>query len=189
MSAADTPARPMPNSYWVVPGSLAAGEYPGAKNPVEAAAKLGTLLKVGIDHFIDLTEAGERALSGPLADYSRILQEEARRRGLVVGWERHPIRDLSVPSIPEQMDVILDAIDEALADGRAVFVHCLGGVGRTGTVVGCWLVRHGSAGDDSLVRVNELFQGMEKSYRVRRSPETTEQQAYVRNWTEPSERA
>ena len=185
MSAADPDARPMPNSYWVIPDSFAAGEYPGAKNPDETAAKLGALLEAGIDHFIDLTEAGERAYSGPLAAYSDILDEEARRRGLTIGWERHPIRDMDVPNSPESMIEILNAIDSALDDGRTVFVHCLGGVGRTGTVVGCWLARHGSVGDDSLERVNELFQGMEKSYRIRRSPETSRQQAYVRNWIEP----
>ncbi len=32
----------------------------------------------------------------------------------------------------------------AVANG-AVYVHCWGGVGRTGTVVGCWLLRHGYA--------------------------------------------
>lgn len=34
----------------------------------------------------------------------------------------------------------------ALAAGQTVYVHCYGGIGRTGTVVGCWLVRHGLSG-------------------------------------------
>ena len=40
MTTADIGDRPIPNSYWVVRGRLAAGEYPGSKDPVEAAEKM-----------------------------------------------------------------------------------------------------------------------------------------------------
>ena len=186
MSAASNPRRPIPNSYWVVPGRFAAGEYPGAKDPVEAATKLGTLLDAEIDHFIDLTEEEEPTPLGPLAAYSEIAHEQARRRGLTVEWERCPIRDEGIPRSSEQTAGILDAIDTALGDGKTVYVHCWGGIGRTGTVVGCWLVRHGYTGDGALDRVGELFEGMEKAPYRSGSPETAEQEAYVRNWAEPS---
>ena len=92
----------------------------------------------------------------------------------------------SVPRSPEEMTAILDAIDVALDDGKTVYVHCYGGIGRTGTAVGCWLVRHGSSGNEALYRVGELFEGMAKAPYRSGSPETCEQEAYVRNWTEPS---
>ncbi len=47
----------------------------------------------------------------------------------------------------------LDAIDEEIARGGVVFVHCWAGCGRTGVVVGCWLVRHGSDPHDALARI------------------------------------
>ena len=171
---------PLPNSYWVRRGRFAAGEYPGQKNPGEAARKLETLLSAGIDHFIDLTEPGE------LVPYAGIVEEEARRLGLTVGYERHPIRDVSVPRCPQQMAGILDAIDAAMGDGKTVYLHCWGGVGRTGTVVGCWLVRHGRTGDAALSEIAEWWQGVEKAYRSPISPETDEQRKYVRDWTEPA---
>ena len=182
MSTADGPRRPIPNSYWVIPGSFAAGEYPGAKNPDEAAKKLGTLFDAGIDHFIDLTDAGEYGL----LPYSGIAEQEASRRGPVVRSERHPIHDMCIPSSPAHMVSILDAIDAAMDYGKTVYVHCWGGVGRTGTVVGCWLVRHGRTGDEALDRVGELFDGMEKSPRFGSSPQTPQQIAFVRDWAEPS---
>ena len=127
----DEENRPIPNSYWVIPRRLAAGEYPGAVDPIEAARKLRTLLRAGISHFIDLTEPGV------LLPYAEIAKGKARHLGLTAGYERYPIIDLSVPRCPQQMSKILDAIDAAMRDGKTVYVHCLGGVGRTGTVIGC----------------------------------------------------
>ncbi len=183
---ADNKHPPLPNSYWVKPGRFAAGEYPGAKEPELAATKLKTLLDTGINHFIDLTEPGEPTPSGELRPYTEIAQEQARSLGRTVVCERHPVIDASVPSSPEQMAGILDAIDAALADGKAVYVHCWGGVGRTGTVVGCWLVRHGYKGDAALCQIAEWWREVEKFYWSPNSPETRKQRAYVRNWAEPS---
>ena len=181
MPASNIPDRPSKNSYWVIPGRFAAGEYPGAWRHAEAPAKLKSLLDAGIDHFIDLTQAAE------LFPYSEIAQEQARQFGRNVEWERHPIIDASVPRSPEQMAAILDAIDGAMSDGKTVYVHCWGGVGRTGTVVGCWLVRHGHTGDEALRQIAEWWRGVEKVRWHPRSPETHQQREYVRNWVEPAE--
>ena len=174
--------RPSPNSYWVVPGHFAAGEYPGAIESHEASRKVRSLLGAGIDYFIDLTEPGE------LLPFSEIAEDEARRLDVIVGHERQPITDLSVPHSPEQMSRILDAIDGAMDNGKTVYLHCWGGVGRTGTVVGCWLVRHGRTGDSALSQIAEWWNGMSEAKLANHpcSPETFQQCEYVRNWTEPS---
>ena len=65
-------------------------------------------------------------------------------------------------------------------------MHCGGGVGSTGTVVGCWLARYGMTGGDALAQMAHWWQGMEKAYRRSRSPQTEQQRAYVRDWAEPS---
>lgn len=174
--------RPIPNSYWVIPRSLAAGEYPGAKDPIDAASKVRTLLCAGITHFIDLTEAGE------LVAYAEIVKEQATNLGISAGYERHPIIDVSVPRYPRQMSRILDSIDHAMRHGKIVYVHCWGGVGRTGTVVGCWLVRHGCTGEEALRQIAKWWRGVEKAYRLPISPETPEQHEYVREWTELSKK-
>ena len=61
-------------------------------------------------------------------------------------------------------------------------MHCYGGIGRTGTVVGCWLIEQGAAGDDPIATIAEL----RANIRFRRpSPETREQIAFVRDWPAP----
>ena len=180
MGTVNEAIRPIPNSYWVIQGQFAAGECPGAVDSGAAASKIKALLAAGIDCFVDLTEEGE------LLPYRSIVDEEARRLGRNVEWTRYPIVDVSVPRSPGEMAGILDAIDSALAGGRNVYVHCWGGVGRTGTVVGCWLVRHGRNGDVALAELGELWRGVEKICYRPVSPETREQREYVRQWTEPS---
>lgn len=180
MSLTSSHKPPLPNSYWVVPNRFVAGEYPGAKEREEAAAKLKALLDAGVDYFIDLTQPGE------LIPYAEVVEREAYHLGLSAGYERHPIDDMSVPCSTERMADILDAIDAAMSDGKTIYVHCWGGVGRTGTVVGCWLVRHGDTGEAALDRIAERWRGVEKAWRISDSPETSEQREYVRDWTEPS---
>ena len=179
----NTPDRPIPNSYWVQPGRFAAGEYPGAPDRSSAVAKLRDLLEAGIDHFIDLTEAEE-----PLEPYDQIAKEEARLMGKEVKWERHSIVDVSIPKSPEQMTGILDAVDAAMDSGDTVYLHCWGGIGRTGTVIGCWLVRHGLTGEEALAQVAQWWSGMAKAYWGGSSPETHEQREYVRGWRESMNR-
>ena len=82
------------------------------------------------------------------------------------------------------MAVLLDALDADLASGHKVYLHCWGGIGRTGTTVGCWLVRHGLTGEQALVRLNELYQTAEQSRIFPRSPETDAQVAFILGWGE-----
>ena len=87
-----------------------------------------------------------------------------------------PIKDLGVPSKPHLL-AILDLIDRCVAEASPVYVHCWGGVGRTGTVVGCWLSRNGCAGQAALDRIAELRAGTPDGFK--RSPETDRQRALV----------
>ena len=78
------------------------------------------------------------------------------------------------------MASILETIDGLLASGREVYVHCYGGIGRTGTVVGCFLARHGMAGAEALEQIARWRERTPDGWI--RSPETDEQRRMVLNW-------
>ena len=160
--------KPIENCYWVVPGKLLAGEYPGAEDEAVAKEKVAKLTDAGVSAFIDLTEEGE------LEPYAAWTAQAAHLR--------FAIRDVSVPSSRERTAATLDAIDERTEAGKLVYVHCWGGVGRTGLIIGCWLARRCGSGSKALERLAELWKTCPKSRRKPESPETREQKDYVRSW-------
>ena len=110
--------------------------------------------------FVDLTHLGE------LEPYVAHLEPPTRYLSM-------PIRDFSVPT-REALISILDEIDTELENGGVVYVHCWAGCGRTGVVVGSWLVRHGVDPQEALRRVADA--------RGLGCPQTLEQRRVVLGW-------
>ena len=81
------------------------------------------------------------------------------------------------------MTRILDAIDTALERDEAVYVHCWGGHGCTGTVIGCWLVRHGTTPDEAIALIRERRCDLPVFRANPLSPQTREQHAFVHSWS------
>lgn len=174
MTANQRQRGPIPDSYWLVDGQLLAGEYPGAAQERRAREKLETILAAGIRSFIDLTET----IDG-LAPYEGTLRAIAREQGIHVRYQHLSIVDMSIPT-SERMQEILDRIGSEIAAGRPVYFHCWGGIGRTGTVAGCWLVTEGRGCDDALEWIRELRALTPDGWKE--SPQTEEQISFVRAW-------
>jgi hypothetical protein len=160
-------------SYWIVPGRFLAGPNPyGAGNP----KRILELLGVGIDTFISLQQGGEFGIR----NYSRALHQAASSLARKVHFLRRPIPDAGV-CLPKQMSEILDTIDSRFAAGHVIYLHCWAGNGRTGWVVGCWLVRHGLSGEDALRRIEEL-RSHDEYLASWSSPHTAQQFDMVGRW-------
>ena len=194
------PNRPNDSTYWVIPGRFLAGEYPAVVHGDEQASrvKLRRYLQVsGITHVLDLTRPGE------CTDYHTWLWQEAAALQQTVTVERISIPDYDIPSSPDVMMEILNRLDAILSNNpnNRVYVHCRGGIGRTGTVVGCFLARQfwnqhqqqpqtprmlQDIGMRAWHETNRLFQASAQSRAATgqpiQSPETIPQQRYVVNW-------
>jgi hypothetical protein len=167
--------RPITESYWVIPDRLLAGEYPGLSAEELTRKRIDAFIESGFQMFIDLTQPDE------LAPYARIMTEQAKAYDVEVSHQRFPIGDFGLPTA-EQMNVILDTIDASLQAGQKIYLHCWGGIGRTGTTVGCYLVRQGMSGVAALTQLAAWWKSVPKSRYHLHSPETVEQMNFVRNW-------
>jgi protein-tyrosine phosphatase len=173
---------PFERSYWVLPNKLLAGELPSTKTESSKLEKIQGLLDCNIDVVINLMEEVEVDYNDEvIEDYSLILYEEAAKRNKKINIYRYPVKDLSIPTV-NQMVAILNKIDEQIAVGKKVYIHCWGGVGRTGTVIGSYLIRHGYAQPDNVIdTINYLKRTTTISQRD--SPETEEQCQFILNWS------
>jgi protein-tyrosine phosphatase len=172
---------PFDRSYWVVPGRLLAGVYPSSDNQAEATDKLQRLLEVGVRHIINLTEPVEKNWKGvPLSNYEPELKALATQQNLQIVCRRHLIRDLDVPSIATMKNILND-IDEVMQASKTAYVHCWGGRGRTGLVVGCFLARHGMATGESALKMIRYLRRTDAKADTE-APETLAQKEFVRTW-------
>lgn len=167
--------QPIQDSYWVIPGKLLAGEYPGGGRENATRARLRWLLEQHVTVFLDLTEGEAEGL----APYSDWLTIEAQTRGQPAAHVSFPIPDMTIPD-KANMVLILDGLDLILRSGRTAYVHCYAGVGRTGVAIGCFLVRHGFTPQEALAQIAVWRQELPGGWR--QSPETDEQTEFVMNW-------
>ena len=173
MKTLDNPNKqnhPLEQSYYVGK-NIYAGEYPGAIDEAVAKAKIRQMTQFGVRHYIDLTEEGE------LRPYAHLLSCDTT-------YTRFPIRDVNVPKSIEEVKNLIEHINELSArnDGN-VYIHCWGGVGRTGTIVACYLAQHmeNPTLANALLQLRTRFAEMPKSA-YRRTPETTPQVQFVQEY-------
>jgi ADP-ribosylglycohydrolase len=166
--------KPLPNSHWIEPKRVLAGEHPAGDDNAATARRLAKLIAAGVDCFLDLTEPSEFESYQPLLP--------AAADGRAIGYLRRPVRDHSVPASDKEMREILDLLDGALSEGRCVYLHCRAGIGRTNLVSGCWIANQGGGGTAALERINRLWRANARSRSWPTVPETAEQSDFVRRW-------
>ncbi len=182
--SAETPP-PYPGSYWVIPGTLMAGAFPGGDDPAQLDARLNALLDAGIVSVINLlTEEEELGIESGTAylPYEDRLEQLGEARDIVVEIARYAIEDGNTLA-EDEMSMILDVIDAEI-DGRnsPTLVHCSDGNGRAGMVVGCYLARHDIAtGKAALAKIREQ-RAAYPELADQKSPETMVEEKFVLRW-------
>ena len=161
--------------YWVEPGKLLAGALPGRSTLIPLSQQLLLLHQLGVRQIIDLTQPGENN-DGYNAESLKRWNDSSRQE---LHYEQHSIMDMGIPSYSTMKDILM-RIDECNQAGDAVYVHCFGGLGRTGTVVGCYLVQKGLSAEAALERIPRL-RSAAGLYNFP-SPEVAEQVEYIYNW-------
>lgn len=174
---------PLDRVYWVEPRRVLAGSYAGNPDLDKARARLKGLFDMGIRTIINLMEVDEQNRDGePFVPYEPLFRKIARAAGQEVEVLRFPIKDNNIPSTI-LMKSILAAIEASLEEDRPVYIHCMGGIGRTGTVVSCWLLQRGLATKANVFDVLAKLRVADKVRGIYDSPEPGMQRNFVQAWS------
>jgi protein-tyrosine phosphatase len=147
-----------------LPGKHGASfRYPGRVYRRDLDEDLRSLAQAGVAVLVLLVEDHELERWG-----SPAIVELAVERGVRV--ERWPMIDGTAPATIVEMRDIIASINRA-RDAGDVAVACMGGVGRTGTVVACALVSAGMTAANAIAEVRRVRHPI--------AVETAEQVAFV----------
>lgn len=138
----------LPNFSWLIENRLAGVAYPRSEDA------LVLLQKQGVQALLNLSE---EALPAEVLRKYRFQAEHL------------PIADFTAPTLA-QVERALAIIDGFLGHDLSVAVHCAAGLGRTGTILACYLVSQGSSARSAIEQVRTRRPG---------SIETLEQEAVI----------
>ncbi len=69
-----------------------------------------------------------------------------------------PVQDFTAPTL-EQMIRFVAVVEDSVAAGKPVGVHCTAGLGRSGTMAAVFLVAEGASAEDAISGVRQLRPG------------------------------
>jgi protein-tyrosine phosphatase len=128
---------------------------------------IARLRSKGIDAILSLLTAEEGRNLGLLNEGS-----VAKTHGIT--FISCPIPDMHVPSSSERVSNVVAAINAELSEGRNVFIHCRQGIGRTGLIAACLLLKSGWTPQKAMEHVSAA--------RGLPVPETEEQRRWIHDY-------
>ncbi len=166
-------SKPVGYSYRVAE-NVWGGEYPvwdwdkGVRK-----RQLGLYTDFGITDFLDLTESGE------MPPYAEFLPSGVRRHTF-------PFPDGGIPKNVESVVDLFRWMETLFAEHPdcRLYIHCHGGVGRTGTIVSCYYIwfEHLSS-DEAIAKMRSRFAFHGRSSWMR-APENRQQEDFIRRFAE-----
>jgi hypothetical protein len=153
---------PSPNSNYVLDDQLLVGWYP--------TVELDQILTTDRDVFVSLVTINERT---QLGFYESLVIKKSQKP---VSFIHYPIEDLGIPSDPHSFRKFIQHLAFLKNAGHKMYIHCRGGHGRTGTVLGCLLK---TLGHENVLEIVQSAHATRENLPHYPSPEKPEQVAYV----------
>jgi atypical dual specificity phosphatase len=139
---------------WILEGKLAGSPYPNFKN-------IQLLENSNIKTIVNLTKHG----------IPNRVKNQLNSFGIT--WKRFPIRDFGIPS-QATINNYLQCVCESIQKNEAVLTHCIAGCGRTGTMIGLYLITHGHSSMQAIELIHDIL--------GKDCPETKDQIQLLKNY-------
>jgi protein-tyrosine phosphatase len=156
------------NPYWIKNEKFRLAIIPRPRGQDWLADDVKALRRAGVDVVVSALTPAETEEWG-LLEESHYCEDNGLK------FLSFPIEDRSIPTSLSEFDGLIDSVTDYLREGKAVVVHCWGGVGRSSVIAACALIRNGLSAD-SAFRVIEEARG-------RQVPDTAEQRQWVERYS------
>lgn len=152
------------NPYWINAKNIRLAILPRPRGQDWLPDEIDFLRKEGVEVLVSALTPAETDELGLTAE-----AECCRSRG--VEFLPFPIEDRSVPASASLFGELLISLNQSLAEGKAVGVHCRAGIGRSSLIVASLLIRNGFSADAAFLVIQEA--------RGCPVPDTAEQRQWV----------
>jgi atypical dual specificity phosphatase len=126
------------NFRFVIEGKLAGMGHPGYRDTLPHT--LQELRKRGIGALVSLDEEG-------------LPDDLVAKAGF--RYRHFPVDDFRAPSLA-QAKAFVEFVDGEIEHGHGVVAHCWAGIGRTGTMLACYLIHQGQSAVNAVRKVRGL---------------------------------
>ena len=147
------------NFNWLISDRIAGSGQIGGPDARELNNDLDQLQEYGIRAVVSLTTLS-------------LDRDVLRDRD--IAYLHLPVEDMQPPTLEEVVE-FMGFITDVEQQGRPVVVHCGAGLGRTGTMLACYLVHQGKSTEDSLITLRQIRPG---------SVETLGQEQSIENYAQ-----
>ncbi|KAK9792072.1 hypothetical protein WJX73_007738 [Symbiochloris irregularis] len=172
-----------PWANWLVPPRLLVGAYPSEWPGIGGQSNLEWVVRHGVNRIISL-QAEMPAPPPYQAAATRIDATRSEQNRWQYGKKpmtcvHVPVQDFDVPTISQVQSLVTDMADW-LCGGDVIYMHCMGGIGRTGTMCACILISlYSLPAQRALDHVQAAFDTRKGRGK---SPETEAQVQFVKDW-------
>jgi protein-tyrosine phosphatase len=151
--------------YWLDeswPGKLAVGPRPRGGDWLKD--DIANWKQAGVDAVLSLLTPDEEK-------HFDLQDEAVEVKGQGMEFISFPIPDRQVPGSEPRLAEVLEVVTRSLSKGKNVYVHCRQGIGRSGLVAACLLVKKGMSPGAAVAAVSAA--------RGLPTPETAEQREWI----------
>lgn len=117
--------------------------------PHVLAEDMAYYMNLGVNTIVCLLEKPEMIARG-------LALEEYLCQELDLRFEHFSIPDRAIPSNLRAFRALVDKLDAELKQGRNLAIHCYAGIGRTGVLAGCLLIRDGMTPQAAIELMSEI---------------------------------